>query len=214
MPLPPAARQRQSPRRALPRGRRRPLSTVLGLSAAAVAVCLRGGPGGLGVGKARETQPWSWKGLREAICCSSVRGRGRPDAEGAAATAPECGPRPVPTGLPGVGRGTASAQRTGLPSWALPPSLVGLPPSLVGPPPRCHRRSGSRGPGEAGGRRPLPAPQSASSEPRGGTASPLGPGLHQRGAPRTCLPGGGCVPIEILFCFLFCVTNHAALWEL
>lgn len=56
---------RQSPRRALPRGRRQPLSTATGLSATAVAVCLRGGPGGLGVGKAWEPQPWSWKGPQQ-----------------------------------------------------------------------------------------------------------------------------------------------------
>lgn len=29
-----------------------------------MAVCLRGGPGGLGVGKAWEPEPWSWKGPR------------------------------------------------------------------------------------------------------------------------------------------------------
>lgn len=170
----PAARQ--SPRRALPRGRRRPLSTVAGLSAAAVAVCLRGGPGGLGVGKARETQPWSWKGLREAICSNSARGEAGRRHRAQLRLLPERWPRrrrsragaaapPPPTDV---------TENRGLPSRAPPPG----PASQL-----SERERGRRGPElrlrvsqEAGRRQISHRPTSTSWETPGGTPPCLGQG--------------------------------------
>lgn len=161
----PAARQ--SPRRALPRGRRRPLSTVPGLSAAAVAVCLRGGPGGLGVGKARETQPWSWKGLREAICSSSAWGEAGQRHQGTAATAP--GVLAPADGAPGLGSQDLLRPRTVERTRGCPRG-----PLLLGPPLSCQRWSGGAA-----------APNYTPYFPGGREAADLSlPHIHLLGNPR------------------------------
>lgn len=102
-----------------------------------MAVCLRGGPGGLGVGRAWDSQPWSWKGPQQPSAPAPAA-PGDSEAQGGKGRlkTPRAQLRLVPgvltpAGLPTLhavlSRGTSSAferksKAGGCPPGALPPA--------------------------------------------------------------------------------------------
>ena len=118
-----------------------------GLSATTVAVCLRGGPGGLGVGKAWYSQPWSWKGPPQPSAPAPAAqgdgeaqsGRGRPKTP---RTQLRLGPGVLtPAGLPTCKQSWAAGTPPPL-ARRVKPGAALLVPCLQRPPlssQRCER---------------------------------------------------------------------------
>lgn len=164
-----------------------------GLSATTVAVCLRGGPGGLGVGKAWYSQPWSWKGPPRPSAPAPAApgdgeaqsGRGRPKTPRAQL---RLGPGVLtPAGLPTCKQSWAAGPPPPL-ARRVKPGAALVAPCLQRPPLSSQRFergerwahsycSGFSGVGrEESSHRPSSPPQKSS----GGTASFQGTGLHQK----------------------------------
>lgn len=101
-------------------------------------------------------------------------------------------------------RAAAAHGAPGLGPRDAPPTAVGENRAApVGPPLRCHGRSGEPWAEEAGGRRPLPAPQSASSEPRA-APPPAGAGAApERDSPHLPTRQRVCPILRHFFVFYF-----------